>query len=57
MSFMDMFEKMKAKSEKKKKEKGSFAVIGKSRGGQTKDADETMKELEKEGKNYASVDE
>ena len=55
MSFMDMFEKVKGKAEKKKKEKAMG--LGKTRGGMTKDADDTMKELEKEGKDYASADE
>lgn len=55
MSFMDMFEKMKTKAEKKKKERSMG--LGKTRGAQTKDADEAMGELEKEGKDYASADE
>lgn len=56
MSFMDMFEKMKTKADKKKKERSMG--LGKTRGAQTKDADETMKELEKEERNeLASADE
>lgn len=43
-------------AEKKKSKK--YDVIKRTRGGQTSDASETMKELEKESTNdYASVDE
>ncbi len=37
-------------ADKKKKDK---LGLGKTRGGQTKDADETMKDLEREEKQYA----
>lgn len=61
MSFMDFFTKAKDKADKKKKEvdgkkKSRYFEAEKTSGGQSKDASDTLKDLEKESKSYAYAD-